>query len=399
MYTIKIYKFGLSNVYLECNTMQNKVSLNNFILIIVLFMFISCKGEKNNSGWESEVEDINELFNSFEEETNVQTEIFLNDTVNLLRPFYFRICQNFLIVRDSDDSTYLSIYDIETKSFLKRFLKKGKGPNEYLNPYFNNFGEDSIMVLDASMASTISIFSVNSILVGNNTPDRIIHLKKDKDQDITNKCFFVNNSLIGTGLFDSGRYCIYDLNGNILKKFGSFPKVISRVNYDNYHLGYIFSSREVIRGNSQFTKIASVAQSSFSIYSYDNKIEAFDQSFSLNWYTQEIGEATYKDGKPYVARNGVGAKIGAGDLVVNDKYLFFPFSKDEFIELVKQGIHDYYGYIFIFDWDGNPVAKLKLDKRIQFPLEFDSNGKKLYSTHIDTKTGFAQIVSIDVSFL
>jgi hypothetical protein len=51
------------------------------------------------------------------------------------------------------------------------------------------------------------------------------------------------------------------------------------------------------------------------------------------------------------------------------------------------------------NWDGVPIAKMLLDKAIQFPLETDQEGKYLYSIHIELKTGFPQIIRYDISSL
>ena len=58
-----------------------------------------------------------------------------------------------------------------------------------------------------------------------------------------------------------------------------------------------------------------------------------------------------------------------------------------------------YKFILVTNWDGEPVAKILLDKAIHFPLQVDKDGKYLYAIHTDLKTGFAQILRYDISFL
>lgn len=378
---------------------KNKRYYSIVYLIIGIFILILCTDKKKSAECVNEIVDIDDMFNSFKKEIDVKVEVFLNDTVQLRKPFLFKICKDYIIIYDKDDSTFYSVYDMQKKVFICRFLRRGRGPDEYLQPSINNFGEDSIMVVDKMSSSNIAIYSIGKIIKGDNLPDRIIKLEKADEGDVIKTCFFFNNSLLVTGQFIRGRYHIFNLNGGIQKIFGSYPTVNSKVDYDNLHLGYIFGSSETIQSNSQYSKIACITKSALTIFNYDNKVDSFNRTFNLKWYTPEIMEATYKNGKPYVLRRGNGAKIGAGNLAANDKYLFFPFSKYEVQEIIKQGVHDYYGYIFVTDWNGNPLARLKLDKRIHFPLEIDVKGTHLYSTHVDPKSGFAQIVKIDIKVL
>jgi hypothetical protein len=212
--------------------------------------------------------------------------------------------------------------------------------------------------------------------------------------------YYFNKLLLTTGQFKQNRFKMYDIDGSAKYSFGTYPLVSSKVATDNYHLGYIYGGNEDVASNSQSDKFACLARGSLSIYNFNNKLDTCLQTFSIQWYTEKIKEATYKNGKAYVVRVGNGLKVGAGNLAANDKYLFFPFSKNEYMELTQQGIReDFFDYILVMDWNGSPVAKLKLNKRIKFPLEIDKEGNYLYSTHTDTNTGFPQVVRFDIRFL
>ena len=368
------------------------------LLLLSLGALVSCSSNNNASEDKlSEMTDIPTMFEKFSQEFELEAEVFLADSLHLLRPFRFKMLDDYMLVNDKDDTTFYSVYDMNTKAHLCRFLKKGRGPNEYLSPHASIYNEDTLMIVDDANTSRVTFFSKDKIRNCSPEPDRTIEIKKRKPGDVMTRVFPFNRTLIGTGQFETGRYYQYDMNGNITDYFGQYPAVDSKVSYDNYHLGFIYSGTESIRHNTAGTKLASLTGRSLSIFDYGDS--QFTNVSNLVWYTPRIKEATYKDGRPYVLRIGNGAVVGAGSLAVTEDHLFFPFSKYEFREIVLKGFSDYYGYIFVADWEGNPVVRLKLDKRIQFPMELDKEGNYLYSTHISTETGLSQIIRYDVSFL
>ena len=42
-------------------------------------------------------------------------------------------------------------------------LRKGRGPNEYLSPYINTIGTDTVIVIDDTNSTKVSFFSLNKI--------------------------------------------------------------------------------------------------------------------------------------------------------------------------------------------------------------------------------------------
>lgn len=361
-------------------------------------IFFSC----NNDivpGWEREIESVDDMLEAFSNEINVNAEIFIEDSLNLLRPFRFKFFSNYLIINDKTDGFVYSIYDLDDEKFIGRFIKRGKGPNEYLSPYLFNFGSDSIGIIDEFHPNRLAIYSEAKIIEGNSVPDRSIQLYSRNKGDVISRCFAENDRLIATGQFKESRFIVYNKAGVIQDEFGNYANVNSDVDIDNYQLGFIFNGHEIVRSNLALSKIACLDKYSLTIYDRRNDTNSFQNRFNLSWSIANVKEATYKQGKPYVVRMGKGAKVGAGNLASTDKFLFFPFSKLELEQTAKQGIRDYFEYILVMDWNGEPIAKLNIEKRIQFPLEVDISGSYLYSTHVDTETGLPQIIRYDIGFL
>jgi hypothetical protein len=378
--------------------MNNKFELILFSFFILVLLG-SCKDKKGSTGWEADVENIDDLCNAFKKEINIDAEIFIDDTTRLLRPSSLVVLKGYMVIYDRYGDYIFSVFDMKNKSLIGRFLQQGKGPDEYLHPRLISYGTDSIMVLD-SYKQKIAIYSLKKVENCDNIPDRVISFTHTNPSDAVNKAYYFNKSLFTTGQFKQGRYSMYDTNGSAKYSFGTYPSVSSKVPTDNYHMGFIYGANEDVESSSQLDKIACLTESSLSIYKFDNQVDTFSQIFNIQWHSESVMEATYRNGKPYVIRFGKGRKVGAGHLAANDKYLFFPFSSDDPNELREQGISGgYYDYIFVMDWNGFPVAKLKLNMRIKYPLEMDKEGNYLYSIYTDTDTGFLQVVRFDISFL
>ncbi|MDW3191970.1 MAG: BF3164 family lipoprotein [Cytophagales bacterium] len=365
-----------------------------FFLISCIFILEACQDANIETAETAE-----EFLEAFEQEINLESEIFIDDTVSLLRPFYFRLLENYFVFIDQNDAHHGSIYDPKSKEIICRILQNGKGPNEYVNPKIHVL-EDKLVVIDEANIPKLHYFSKEGLLSCKNEPDTTILLKRPKSDDQISNFFTLDREkIIATGSFSQGRYHYFNESGNFENSFGEYPYVQSQVEYDNRHLGFIFEGRESLQFSSKLSKLASISRSTLSLFDYNSTTKIFEQSLMLNWHTPIIKEATYKDGKPYVIRIGNGAIVGAGNLAANDDFLFFPFCKDEFREMSRQGIRDFYNYILVMNWEGEPVARLKLDKRIQFPLEIDESGRHLYSTHVDLEKGFTQILEFDIGFL
>jgi hypothetical protein len=377
--------------------MYNKLKLILFSFFILIILG-SCKDKKESTRWEADVENIDDFCNAFKKEININAESFIDDTTSLLKPATINILKNHMVIYDRYDNFLYSVFDMKNKSLVGRFLKQGKGPNEYLNPSIFSYGTDSIIVIDSYVQKS-AIFSLKKIEKCDNMPDRVISFTHANKSDVVSSACYFNKSLLTTGQFKQSRYCVYDTDGFAKYSFGTYPSVSSEVATDNYHMGFIYGASEDVESNSQSDKIACLTANSLSIYNFDKQLNTFSKPFNIQWHIQRVKEATYRNGKPYVLRLGKGLTVGAGLLAANDKYLFFPFSPYEYMELIEQGIENDYYYIFVMDWNGTPVVKLKLNKRINWPLEMDKEGNYLYSIHTDTKTGFPQVVRFDISFL
>ena len=363
---------------------------------LLIFLF-ACKPSQNN--WGEEVKSIDDMFRIFDNEIKLDAETYINDTVHVINPFSVTVMDPYLLVKDAGNPTegILSVFDMANKQFIGRMFNYGHGPNEFLGLRPNLYGSDSLLVLDP-FKKEAQLFGIHEIKTIISTPVRIIKFQSPGKGEQIDQCYLFDNKLICSGQFQKGRFQIYDTKGKFLTEFDEFPKVnFGEKQIDNIQLGFIFGANVSFSNNSTMSKIACIGSSTFSIYN-SNRNE-FTKNLFVQWFLPKVGEATYKDGKPLVTRSAKECMVGAGNIVSNDKYIFFSFSNFSIADVLTKGTKNLFNYIFVTNWDGEPVAKLILNKAIKPYLSIDKNGKYLYAIHNDTKTGFSQIIRYDISFL
>lgn len=368
--------------------------------IFILFYFIiytSCI--ERVSRWPKELRSIDDVIEVFQREIDINGEIYIHDTVNLIKPTYIQIFDQFLFVADIMTTHVYSVYDMDKDNFVAKFINKGRGPYEYIGGRLEKFKSDSILVYN-SLNHKVDIFSYNNIIsANNNKPDKSILLLHSFNGDQALRIFNIDDYLFTSGYYKSDRFHLFNLNGLKTSSLGSYPSINYSGEYDNYHLGYKYGYADHTT-NREIKKIAYCTKYSLEIFKYNlDKSIDIQKVFNIQWHIPEIYSATYQNGKPSVITVGKGAIVGAGDITSTKLYILMPISTYELIDTDRKGINDWFEYILIFDWEGNPIARLKLDKPIKYPLQIDKNEKYLYSIHTDGETGYRQIIRYDISFL
>ena len=379
--------------------------LFSLLLILPSAFIFSCSDEKNTV-WNNSVLTVEDMFESFSKEYEIEGEVYIHDSINLLKPIDIAVINDLMFINDNYDGKLFSIFDMKENKFIGRFLKQGKGPGEYIGGFsvsIRPFTGDSLMayyVIDNSL----SIFSPDKIRNRSNMADRSIRLLPPQNGDTNENCFvFTANKLMTSGVYKKGRFYIYDLQGNDKGYFGTYPKIEYNGDLSNQHLGDKYGSNMKFTFNYEEKKFACTSPDSFTLFSFDdNEKVKIRTDLDIQWNIPVFANTDYtKSGRARVLTLGTEEDmIGAGYAASSEKYIFFPFSQHARIKAHMEGLEDWFGYIFVMDWNGNPVARLKLDKRIKFMLEIDKEEKYLYSIHTDIdETGMRQIVRYNIEFL
>lgn len=368
--------------------MKANLIIKKCLLLVFLFSVVcACKKQPDNK-----IMSVDEVLNYFNNTININTEIFLQESSTLIDPFDFKIFNDVLIVEElmKYDGNIFSVYDMDTKKRIGKFLKQGKGPNEFLGARLFPWIKDSIMVLDV-YNGLCQIFSQAKLKNCNSLPDRTIKFQPQNKGEQIDQCIVFDNKVIASGQFKNGMFNMYETNGRFIKDLGQYPNVDYNNEIDNYQLGYIFGpSFNFISNNNN--SVAFKYHAGFSIINKNLK-----EKTRLLWNLPQIVEASYKNGKPIVSQKGEGLLIGAGDITANEKYIFITFSTYDYNNSMKLNIENEYDYILIADWHGKAIGKFKLSNPIKSSIEIDPNGNYIYAMRVDMKTGLPQIIRCNIS--
>jgi len=282
-------------------------------------------------------------------------------------PYSITHIDTLLIYCDRYKGKSLSVFDLKNNRFVGRFVSEGQGPNEvipllFLFPYPQ---KDKLYTYQRDMA-IISIFDVPNFQMQNNIKiaSRPTSMQKAKDY------------YIGMGIFDKGRFGIYDNNGEFLYTGGTYPyqgegmkistaytlyqgQICANPEKNYFAAGCLFSDHisfyevtenEVILRKEYYSYDTTVG--------YTNRLEIKNNSI-LN-YTWAFGTASYYymlfSGKTY----GETGKTGGGH------------------------------YIIVFDWQGNYVKTYNTDYEI-YTFCVDENNNCIYATALDENLDYVII--------
>jgi hypothetical protein len=364
-------------------------------IVICLNLVLACHNEK---GWISRIKTPQEFINIFPQEFEINAEVFIDDTINLLNPFSVEILGNLLWVKNPGTSSnkLISVFDINSKDYLGDLLKKGNGPYEHNNSICHNISKDSLFVLEF-YSKRASLFSVEKVRNLDDTPDRVINIKTKNLSENIYRTISFNNSFICSGEFAQGRFNTFSLNGYSLQMFGKYPDINFNDTISNYHLGNLFGSNLWFCSNLNNSRLAAINKYSLTLFDFNQKDESFTEYFNIQWWKPKIANAGSLKGRVFVLRNAAEEYLGAGTIITKDEYLLFPFSKFSVADVFKSGTENEYNYILVMNWEGTPVARFELDKSISSSLALDNEGNYLYSIHTDTHTGFKQIVRFNMN--
>jgi hypothetical protein len=379
-----------------------KIDLKNRGNIIAIFFYISlilsCNGCSVKNNWAEKIKNVDDFINQFPLSNNLNYEIFIDDTVNLLNPYSLLIVDNLLLVENATNSSsfLISVFSLETRKFIGEILKRGKGPNEYIGARYFNFRNDTLMLLDY-FHKRVCLFSKNKIISLSSLPDRCFALNESIDGELLEQLFYFDEQIITTGAFINGRFGIFTIGGILLKKFGEYPKFNYSDTLSHFHLGNLFGANSCFCSNSDLSKIAAVSEYSLNLYSYNQTNKSFHEYLNLQWNNPTIVTTGFKNGYPFVGRLMNDGYTGSGNFVSADKYMIFPFSGISKKEIMLSGIEDYYRFLMIMDWNGKPVVCFELEKNINRTLVKDVNEKYVYSISTNANSGYKQIVRFEIS--
>lgn len=364
-------------------------------IVAIIIGFSSCNGKNN---WTKNINNADELIANFSKVKSASINEFVTDSNQLINPNGILWLKDLLIIKDAGKEL-LSIYNIRSKEFMCKMISQGKGPHEFMSVNVYGYCSDTLMVSSiVGERKNIYLYSYKSIKKCQTHPDRIITLSYQNVADKISNYIVFQNKILSSGQFGEGVFHEFGLDGKYKRNFDRYPKIHNSMEYNNYHLGHVFGYNTSFAINESKSKFASTDKNSLTIYKYNVKNNEYLKSFFVQWHVPEVPTtSTDEKGNNVTIRSASGCIVGSGDLVSMNGFLYTPFSSSTIMDAMKSASENIFDMLLCFDWNGQPISIIKLDKKICYNLITDDDETNLYSIRVDENTGFKQIVQIKIN--
>ncbi len=287
-----------------------------------------------------------------------------NDNIFFSYLYGMEAIEDLLILNDPSPSHLLKIMNLQTNE-IRIFGKKGKGPQE-LNTTIADFSIDytnkNLYVTDNSK---YLVYSINDLQEGLDIPHTTIDFKKNIPHDSFMTSAYCNSGYI-IGSMHHKRFGVYDIQKkNISSKYKY--EVSPLVNQ-----GQFFN--HPVEGKIAFFQSK---YSSVSILSIKNK--APEIIYDKTWWKTK--DKPFKDGNVVTTVPDPNLRFGFLDATTSEKFIYLSYSgkyldKRDPIDSILSDM------IYVFDWQGNPKKRFKLDKTVR-AIAVDEKGGVLYASTYD----------------
>jgi hypothetical protein len=290
-------------------------------------------------------------FSSFPNERLDKIKSLDSNTFELPPTRLFILRDTYIFLENSDnDEVVLWIYDLQKRTVIQRLGRKGKGPGEFLGiTGYIKLDSNTLGIYDVTLCR-ITYYSIDKLLSGFSKPDSM--KKVSTDFGIP---YFIqkidSNRYVASGMFHPNRYAILDRNLNIISTHLPIPQKLpdlanNKYTYSFYHSGIIY--------NDSLKRLAVGMKTYDMLQILNTDIEVIksvhgpDHNFPLTGSTHKI----------------YGVYSGETPSTIND-----------WIKSFGKNIH-------IFDWEGQPLKRIRTDYRIG-NIVISESQKRLYLVYYD----------------
>ncbi|KQC02757.1 BF3164 family lipoprotein [Pedobacter sp. Hv1] len=261
-------------------------------------------------------------------------------------------------------------YSLKTGQLSEGYLKKGRGPNEAIGGFCSGLSGNNLWAYDLTLKK-IFITDKTKAITNNNPSFHVSPLKTD----FYNIILLDSNRFLVNGKEDS-KFKIQeiDASGEVITEFGEFKHIPA-----DMPLGALKDAC-----HSFFFLKPSGGKVAMS-YLHTDVLEIYDMEkpFKSKAVQGPVGfDLDFKIGKRgkynYMEKTDETKKAFIAG-AVTDKYIYLAYSG---ISHTKKTDWSYAKFVYVYDWDGNPVKKLNLDRRIS-GLTVSQDDKTMYSYDVD----------------
>jgi hypothetical protein len=350
--------------------------MNDFIKFFLMLFFISCT---HNSLKEGNGKITKYSFSDFKSK---KVNSILIDSISDYLEFPGRtyLADTLLIILDWKSETPIHIIDIQNDKYFGGYGKKGNGPGELTSPFNITSFENNFLLLTDAMQKKNVIYNLDSLIINNN------HLfeKKFNPNGSVGFVEYYDNNFFYIDEANTQNKRLYKINGDNkfseIEGFGKIPTLISKSETDFVKAQ---AAEVIMKSRNEKFVLAYKLSPRIEIFDYEKnkwKTSLSPKDFEINYKVNNI------EGFEVMAlsEKTLNAYI---DIDLSDNFIYALFSEDE---LFKESMPSS-NTIYVYDYNGKPVKKFKLDKKISYLNVYKDS--IIYGIHNDIK---AELIKFDI---
>lgn len=309
----------------------------NYALILVLFVLTSCTVPVNSISFD----------NIEERKALVVQETFISV------PLEMDLKGGNIYISDFRGDSLLWCYNINAHNFENKMIPRGEGPGEFLSP-IQFILSDSILFVHNRWHFSAQNYNLDA---SNNTIDYngpLIHFPTDIDMVYQ----LSDHNYVASGRFSDCRFVILDEKGKIITKCGDYPDFNKEeVEIPNFPK---FMFHQSMFGFHEKRKcLTAVTSHVLELWKYDCDSLLLQKRILLSQYGYQynVGDETASA----VANDDV--EIGVKRIYSTENYIYLLYDPNTTeMYYKKEAYLD--SEIWIFDWEGQPVKKIKTKNKL-----------------------------------
>jgi hypothetical protein len=312
--------------------MRKNIILRLLVIVIAFFM-VTCTSNNKKL--------------VFEKEENASS-IPVKNSPFLGLPIVLVHFENQLLISDFYLDSLITIFDLNENRVIAKLAKKGIGPNEALPPLTISIVNDSLLTFNKNKFQLgYYDLKTGSGIRGEN------HFLFQVTTQVSQIAHIHYGLYLASGFFEhEKRYALLNSEGKIENEFGDFPHFLDGEKDRPANAKAMFHQTR-FETNRNVKKIACLSSHVLDIVDFSDDFYV-SQRILLDTYNYK-----FSVGDVLFAEKTEDTSVGAIDVTSTDRYIYVLFnnSKNQVFKLNKE--------LWIFDWAGTPIKKIKVDETIR----------------------------------
>ncbi len=276
---------------------------------------------------------------------------------------------NYVLVGDAGGGSPLIVYDRRQGAVVASGGKFGQAPGELggLRDIVPIHGQDAAWVFDFAGRS-IQYVNIDSFVSAGTLPDRRVSLSAGPG-DPYSPVWAGDSRIISSGTYGAARFAVFAADGTLLRTAGPSPPGDAETSLQVRHMVYsaVLRSRpggELIAAAFDRTDRLEIYQGT-ELRHVVRGPDFFEPAFVARTYADGVQRPDYSDEYRY----------GYEDITVTDRIILALYSGKTLAESPTG--EDAGSFIIAFDWDGQPLAVLRVGEAPQ-RIAVSEDGRDLY---------------------